>query len=172
MGTIIMGLLNKKASGAQCFIMALGLFWDIVTGLPWTPNGVGSLERRGYCIFLPGAHYLTINNQHGADSSLNKLLLLLLLLVVRHCGLGVSAPAWDGGGCEFDSCQCRIYIPCLLSLQLFGSLRGSLGTYGLTQKLCWKKIWRMYSNRNSWKIPLSFCHCQLDLTLLLMVTRW
>ena len=26
--------LNKKASGAQCFIMALGLFWDIVTGLP------------------------------------------------------------------------------------------------------------------------------------------
>ena len=24
----------KKASGAQCFIMALGLFWDIVTGLP------------------------------------------------------------------------------------------------------------------------------------------
>ena len=28
------GLLNKKASGAQCFIMALGLFWDIMTGLP------------------------------------------------------------------------------------------------------------------------------------------
>ena len=25
---------TKKASGAQCFIMALGLFWDIVTGLP------------------------------------------------------------------------------------------------------------------------------------------
>ena len=24
-----MGSLNKKASGAQCFIMALGLFWDI-----------------------------------------------------------------------------------------------------------------------------------------------
>ena len=23
-----MGSLNKKASGAQCFIMALGLFWD------------------------------------------------------------------------------------------------------------------------------------------------
>ena len=22
---------NKKASGAQCFIMALGLFWDIVS---------------------------------------------------------------------------------------------------------------------------------------------
>ena len=29
-----MGLLNKKASGAQSFRMALGLFWDIVTGLP------------------------------------------------------------------------------------------------------------------------------------------
>ena len=29
-----MGSLNKKASGAQCFIMALGLFWDILTGLP------------------------------------------------------------------------------------------------------------------------------------------
>ena len=64
--------LNKKASCAQCFIMDLGLFWDIVTGLPWTPNGVGSLEPRGYCILL------TINNPHGADSSLNKLLLLLL----------------------------------------------------------------------------------------------
>ena len=58
--------------------MALGLFWDVVTGLPWTPNGVGSLEPRGYCIFLPGAHYLTINSPYGADSSsLNKLLLLL-----------------------------------------------------------------------------------------------
>ena len=65
-------------------ITALSLFWDIVTGLPWTPNGVGSvgsLEPRGYCIFLPGAHYLTINSPHGADSSLNILLLLLLLLL-------------------------------------------------------------------------------------------
>ena len=26
--------------------------------------------------------------------------------------------------------------PCSLSLRLLGSLRGSLGTYGLTQKLC------------------------------------
>ena len=37
-----------------------------------------------------------------------------------------SIPAW----------QCRIYIPCSLSLRLFGSLGGSLGTYGLTQNLC------------------------------------
>ena len=77
-----MGSLNKKVSGAQCFILALGLFWDIVTGLPLTPNGVGSLEPRGYCIFLPGAYYLTINSTDGADSSLNKLLLLLLLLLL------------------------------------------------------------------------------------------
>ena len=78
MGTI-WGRWTKRASGAQCFIMALGLFWDIVTGLPWTPNGVGSLEPKGCCIFLPGAHYLTINSPDGADSSLNKLLQLLLL---------------------------------------------------------------------------------------------
>ena len=51
----------------------------------------------------------------------------------------VSTPAWDGTGCEFDSWQCRIYIPCSLSLRLLGSLRGSLGTYGLTQKNCVKK---------------------------------
>ena len=31
------------------------------------------------------------------------------LKTVRHCGLVVSAPAWDGTGCEFDSWQCRIY---------------------------------------------------------------
>ena len=55
---------------------------------------------------------------------------------IRHCGLVGSAPAWDGTGCEFDSWQCRIYIPCSLNLRLLGSLRGSLGTYGLTQKLC------------------------------------
>ena len=42
--------LNKKASGAQCLIMASGLFWDIVTSLPWTPNGVGSLEPKEYYI--------------------------------------------------------------------------------------------------------------------------
>ena len=71
--------------------MALGLFWDIVTGLPWTPNGVGSLEPRGYCIFLPGAHYLTINSPYGADSSLNKLLLLLLL---NHCMHSVCSNRW------------------------------------------------------------------------------
>ena len=58
----------------------------------------------------------------------------------------VSAPAWDGTGCEFDSWQFRIYIPCSLSLRLLGSLRGSLRTYGLTQKLCWKKSNHLYSS--------------------------
>ena len=42
-------------------------------------------------------------------------------------------------GCEFNSWQCRIYIPCSLSQRLLGFLRGSLGTYGLTQKMCLKK---------------------------------
>ena len=56
----------------------------------------------------------------------------------------VSVSALDGTGCEFDSWQCRIYIPCSLSLRLLGSLRGSLGTYGLTQKLSLKK----YNNYN------------------------
>ena len=32
-GDYIMGSLNKKASGAQCFIMALGVFRNLVTGL-------------------------------------------------------------------------------------------------------------------------------------------
>ena len=63
-----------------------------------------------------------------------------MVSIVCHCGLVGSAPTWDGIGCEFNSWQCRIYIPCSLSLRLLGSLRGSLGTYGLTQKLCYKKI--------------------------------
>ena len=37
MGTI-WGRWTKRRHGALCFIMALGLFWDIVTGLPWTPS--------------------------------------------------------------------------------------------------------------------------------------
>ena len=77
MGTL-WGRWTKRRLAHSAFIMALGLFWDIVTGLPWTPNGVGSLEPRGFCIFLPGAHYLTIYNPYGADSSLKILLLLLL----------------------------------------------------------------------------------------------
>ena len=45
---------------------------------------------------------------------------------------------WTVGwlGTEFNSWQFWIYIPCSLSLQLLGSLWGSLGTYDLTLKLC------------------------------------
>ena len=32
-------------------------------------------------------------------------------LNTQYCGLVGSAPAWNGTGCEFDSWQCRIYIP-------------------------------------------------------------
>ena len=31
---------------------------------------------------------------------------------VRHCSLVESAHTWDGTGCEFESWQCRIHIPC------------------------------------------------------------
>ena len=58
--------------------------------------------------------------------------------IVRDCGLVVSTPAWDGTGWEFDSWQCRTYIPCSLSLRLLGSLRGSLGTYELDTKIVLK----------------------------------
>ena len=53
--------------------------------------------------------------------------------MIRHFCLVVSAPALDGTGCEFDSWQCS------WSLRLIGSLRVSLGTYGLT-KNCVKNI--------------------------------
>ena len=59
----------------------------------------------------------------------------------RHCGLVVSAPAWDGTGCEFDSWQCRIYIPCSLSLRLLGSLRVFSGYIWLETKIVLKKQW-------------------------------
>ena len=52
----------------------------------------------------------------------------------------VSAPAWDGTGCELDSWQCRIYIPCSPSLRLLGYLRGSLGTLWLDTKIVLNKF--------------------------------
>ena len=73
--------------------------------------------------------------------------IFLVIFSVRQCGLVESAPTWNGTGCEFDSWQCRIYIPCSLSLRLLGSLQGSLGTYGLTQKLCLKK-WEKIGNKH------------------------
>ena len=57
---------------------------------------LGSLEPKGCCIFLPGAHYLTINSPYGADSSLNKLLLLLLNPVLK-CSSDSSGFAMSSG---------------------------------------------------------------------------
>ena len=58
---------------------------------------------------------------------------------IRHCGLVESARTWDGRGCVFDSWHCRIYIISHVhrAIRLLGSLWGSLGKYGLIQKLCW-----------------------------------
>ena len=56
-----------------------------------------------------------------------------LIFNIFQCGLVGSARIWYGKGCEFDSWQCWIYILCSLGPRLLGSLRGSLGTYGLTQ---------------------------------------
>ena len=64
------------------------------------------------------------------------------LVIRRHetkTNQNLSASAWDGTGPEFDPWQCRIYIPCSLSLRLLGSWV-HLGTYGLTQKVCSKKL--------------------------------
>ena len=78
---------------------------------------LGHMHLLRYFVQLFHFHYITLH------------------YIVRHCGLVVSAPAWDGTGCEFNSWQCWIYIPCSSSLRLLGYLRVS-GTYGLTQKLC------------------------------------
>ena len=59
--------------------------------------------------------------------------------------LVVSAPAWDRTGCEFDSSNqinlavSDIYPMFIEPTRLLGFLRGSPGSYGLTQKLCLKK---------------------------------
>ena len=70
--------------------------------------------------------------------------------LIRHCGLVGSACTWDGTSCEFNSWQCQTYsyhIPCSQSLRLLGFLWGSLGTYGLTQKLCLKQKTKKLSNK-------------------------
>ena len=74
------------------------------------------------------------------------LLLFLLFHLVTHptkcyTNSKVRAPSE-----KTNSEPVRIYISCSLSLRLLGSLRGSLGTYGLTQKLCKKKFKIIISN--------------------------
>ena len=53
---------------------------------------------------------------HRFDQLYSSYLLTFLFIylltysqLVRHCDLVESARTWDGTGCEFDSCQCRIY---------------------------------------------------------------
>ena len=114
--------------------------WDIATGLAWTPNGVGSLEPRGYCIFLPGVHYLTINSPDGADSSLYKLLLLLLLCTenVTRVPFSLScAPIFNNkiiriGSKAFRAAALKIYnsLPLLTKLPI--SNKASLESFNRT----------------------------------------
>ena len=62
-----------------------------------------------------------------------------LELFVCQCGLVESACTWDGTGCEFDSCQCRKnIISHVHGAYDYSGLWGSLGTYGLIEKLCLK----------------------------------
>ena len=75
-------------------------------------------------------------------------------LLEEYGGLVLSAPAWDETGCEFDSWHCRYIcknvtdtilwqghhgrdIPC--SFTWVPSGFSTLGAYGLTRQLCWKK---------------------------------
>ena len=70
----------------------------------------------------------------------------------------VSAPAWDGTGCEFDSWQCRIYIPCSLSLRLLGSLRGSW-VHMAWHKNCVKKKKKRVGSRYLFWFPSDSLSC-------------
>ena len=65
----------------------------------------------------------------------------------------LSAPARDGTGCEFDSWQCRIYIPCSLSLRFLGSLRGSLVYIWLKTKIVLKKQTMVNNGQNCYCNP-------------------
>ena len=96
-------------------VQSYGRYTETEIQLPLKSSRFQCLSR----IFLTGwcgrasSHQKTRSNTHD-----------------RHCGLVVSAPAWDGTGCEFDSWQCwiyiYIYIPCSLSLRL------QLGPFGFS----------------------------------------
>ena len=73
------------------------------------------------CFFPFTRHYLVELVFIGAANSFEiKDSTRTHITTVRHCGLVGSAPTWDRTGCEFNSWQCRIYIPCSLSLRLLG----------------------------------------------------
>ena len=81
----------------------------------------------------------------------------------------VSAPAWDGTGCELDSWQSRIYIPCSLSLRLLGFLRGSLGTYGLNTKIVLKNF---HNNDNYNLLEINYSNFWYSKTINLSWLVW
>ena len=58
---------------------------------------------------------------------------------IRHCGLVVSAPAWDGTGREFDTWQCRIY-PMFIEPTITWVPSGFSGYIWLDTKIVLKKI--------------------------------
>ena len=62
------------------------------------------------------------------------------LAQIRHCGLVGSAPACDETDCEFNSWQCRIYIPCSLSLRLHLGPFGFSGYIWLDTKIVFTKL--------------------------------
>ena len=133
---------------ADIFIFAPGIFVGLQLAADRRPHEfclciIRQVRTDAFVVSLPSKHTSACFSGWVAATltiyRLHNFYILVLMnetWIVRHCGLVVSAPAWDGTGCEFDSWQCRIYIPCSLSLRLLGSLRGSLGTYSLTQKLC------------------------------------
>ena len=89
-------------------------------------------------ISLPFTFKQSDNQEYSLGFKDWKAWILVRCNIVCHCGLVGSPPAWDGTGCEFDSWQCQIYIPCSLSLWLLGSLRSSL-VHMAWHKNCVKK---------------------------------
>ena len=59
---------------------------------------------------------------------------------IFQCGLVESARTWNRTGCEFESWQCRIHIPCSYSLRLSGSLQEKLHDLGSPWGEFWSSI--------------------------------
>ena len=71
----------------------------------------------------------------------------IIVLYFRHCGLVVSALAWDGTGCEFDSWQCRVgYISHVHRAYNYLSPFGVLWVHMAWHKNCVKKFQHAIQN--------------------------
>ena len=89
-------------------------------------------------------HWLKITQRTGLytiQSSVNTLQVFIPSLWPNGSRLGRNR-LWT---CEFDSCQCRIYIPCSLSLRLLGRVPSGFSGYilillWLDTKIVFKKI--------------------------------